>query len=828
MNSRTGAAVGATMRKARPMLSHWLAGTMLAGAMATGAHAATAAPDAAPAEAAPAPADNSALGEIVVTATHKSESVQKVAISLLALDPAKLEQHQVVSFADFANMLPSVSFSTLGPGRSQPFFRGITAAGGAASTVGTYLNDVPITTAGRLPEVHIYDVERLEALSGPQGTLFGASSMAGTIRIITNKAKLGVFDAGVDVQINKFGRGAGGEVVEGFINLPITSKIAVRLVGFQRHDGGYISNPYSTLTYSYTGYVTNNAAIAGKNVNPVDEYGARATATIALSDDWTITPEFTYQYLDAEGSFNYDPRIGDLLVHDFRPTNDKDSWYQAALSIHGKIGDFDLVSATGYFGRKVRNASDYTYYSVTYDQLAKANPSSYGQYSKFLDKNGNVIDPTQQYNSLIKQQKFTQEVRLSVPKSWPFELTVGGFYQFQKSENNGDYYIQGLGQATGTGAWAGFSPALNTPLNPDVLYLVESNVHYKDGAAFAEGSYNLTSKLKLTGGIRYFISDDGTVGFGGEWPQASKAGCWNANPAVIYGKFNDNPRLSCINTTPSFHQTGQTHKLSATWQVTPDKMIYATYSTGFRPGGGNRTPRPNYKADTLSNYEIGFKTRWGNVFRLNGAFYYEKWSDMQFGVVVPNTQGSTLTLNAGEARVYGTEIDGELRLGGLALTMSGAYNDAALAKDICNLDAGNHYYTQLTSCPTPDLVAAPKGTRLPRQPRLKTQTTARYNFKVGSLESFVQGTVFWQTSSTSDVLALNDALLGDTAGFASVDFSAGIKKDKWNLEAFIQNAFDERGILSKNTFCSIQLCANSSRSYPIKPQFFGLKASVRY
>jgi outer membrane receptor protein involved in Fe transport len=201
---------------------------------------------------------------------------------------------------------------------------------------------------------------------------------------------------------------------------------------------------------------------------------------------------------------------------------------------------------------------------------------------------------------------------------------------------------------------------------------------------------------------------------------------------------------------------------------------------------------------------------------------------MQFGVVVPNTQGSTLTLNAGAARVYGTEVDAEWRLGNLSLTASGAYNDAALSKDICALDASNHYYTQLASCPTPDLVAAPKGTRLPRQPRLKMQSTARYNFQMGGLDSFVQGTMFYQTSSTSDVLALNDKLLGDTAGFATFDFSAGFKKEKWAIEAFIQNAFDNRGILSKNTFCSIQLCANSSRSYPIKPQFFGLKIGYKY
>jgi len=211
-------------------------------------------PVAALAQSAPAPApapdaaaaDNGTggLGEIVVTATRKAESVQKVPISIQALGQEKLEQHQVSTFADYAGMLPSVSFSGLGPGQSEVYFRGIAVDGGALSTSGTYLDDVPISAPSRMPEVHIYDIERVEALSGPQGTLYGAGSLAGTLRIITNKAKIDKFEAGTDVQVDAYGKGAAGAMVEGFVNIPVNEHIAVRMMGFYDHEGGYIDNTH--------------------------------------------------------------------------------------------------------------------------------------------------------------------------------------------------------------------------------------------------------------------------------------------------------------------------------------------------------------------------------------------------------------------------------------------------------------------------------------------------------------------------------------------------------------------------------------------------------
>jgi len=774
-------------------------------------------------EAAPAAADAPGLGDIVVTATRKSESLQKVAISLQALSPDKLSQQHVSGFADFANMLPSVSFSSEGPGRSEPYFRGIAVGGGQAATVGVYLDDIPITTAGKMPEVHVYDVERVEALSGPQGTLFGSSSLAGTLRIITAKAKIGKFEAGYDLDLNKFGKGQPGGSAEGFVNIPVSDALAIRLVGYYQHDGGYIDNTPGTYNYQSVNYTLTNKDMVAKDFNWADQYGGRATALIKLGDNWTVTPSFTYQYLDARGPFNYDPRVGDLAVHDYSQTYNKDSWYQASLTIQGKIGDFDVVSATGYFHRKIRNANDYTYYSVTYDGLVASGQAG-SEYTNFTDSKGNTLNPTQSYYGERRQRKFTQELRVSVPKSWPFALTLGGFYQFQKNSTDDNYYIPGLSTATNS---LGYSPALASINMRDAYYLVETDTHFKDGALFAEGNYELVHNVKLTGGLRYFIADNGTYGFNGTQGTAQAMGCWD--DAAIYNKFIHPTRLSCISTAPKFHQTGETHKLSLSWQVTPAKMVYATYSTGFRPGGGNvLAGAAPYKADTLSNFELGFKTTWGRNFRINGAFYYEQWKGVQYEVVPIGFQGQGVTLNAGDARVFGVELDTEWRpVTGLTLSASGAYNDAALSSNFCSLDPATRV-TQYTSCSAPDTIAAAKGTRLPRQPRLKLQSSARYEFGLAGKDAFVQGTLFYQTSSTSDLDTQNNIWLGNTSGFASFDFSAGVKVHGVSLEAYIQNAFDQRGILSKNTFCNIQYCHDSSRSYPIKPQIFGIKASQRF
>ena len=360
---------------------------------------------------------------------------------------------------------------------------------------------------------------------------------------------------------------------------------------------------------------------------------------------------------------------------------------------------------------------------------------------------------------------------------------------------------------------------------------------------FAEGSYDITDKLKVLGGIRYYQSSNNTRGFDGLWTSAVAAGCWNTAPGAVYNLFIHPSRLSCINTNEAFHQNGETHKLGAQYQFNPSKMLYATYSTGFRPGGGNQIPTAQpYHADTLINLELGWKTRWGRSFRWNGAIYTELWKGIQYNVTPQGYQGNFVSVNAGNARVKGLESDFEYKpFAALTLSGSGSYNDAKLVTNFCDLVSSTdltplpscsvlNTYSQINGVPEESggNAAALKGTRLPRQPRFKGNVSARYEFDVRKTRSFFEAQVFHQSGSTSNLNAYYDQLLGDTSGFTTVNFSAGAQVDKVSIEGFINNAFDSRGILFKNTFCNIQYCANSSRSYPVKPQYFGLKIAYRY
>ena len=895
-----------TMRSAR-RLKHGRAlclTTILAGLalpVAAGAQVIAAATPLAPATAdpAPAPADpGDGLGDIVVTATRTAESIQRVPISIQALSASMLEQRQVKGLSDFAALLPSVSFAGLGPGRNTVYFRGIVLAGGNYASVGYYLDDIPVTGAGTgtaPPDIHVYDMERIEALSGPQGTLYGAGSLAGTIRFITNKPKLDRFEFGYDVEGNKFGDGNYGGQIESYLNLPVTSTIALRAVGFYRRDGGYIDNRpnngrfndgrSSTLTLGddnpATSYTLDNSAIAKKNYNPVKEYGGRLQALWEIAPDWSVLAGVTAQRQIAKGYFGYDPRVGDLEVHDYDTTRQDDKWYQAQLTIKGHIGDFDLVSSTGYFQRKTVLRNDYTYYTVTYDGFGPG----YENYLQFFDKSGctgsgatlkcnTLLNPTQYYHAVTNRQKFTQEVRLSTPKSWPFDVTVGGFYQRQKQENNGFYAIHGLDQIVGytqsgggDSNTAGFgipvqnggTMVLGSPaVKQDGFYIVEQNQLYHDEAVFAEGHYNITPKLKLTGGIRYFWTSSQTVGFAGVAGSARNTVTSLYVPTGTYGCPVPLPaqRLQCLNSNFAaadqvgrYKEHGETHKVALNWQFTPSKMVYVNYSTGFRPGGFNRPLRirnvgvatvPPYKSETLTNYEIGFKTSWNNIFRFNASIYREDWNNIQYSVVVSGAQGAGITGNAGKARVYGTEFDADLRLGKITLSTAGAYNNAKLKGNFCNFafDPTALTISQLSSCTvgafvtgsSPPIleVAAADGTRLPRQPRFKGTSSIRYDTVFGDYRSYLQGAALYQTGATQDLNVYDNGLLGNTKGFTTFDFSGGLSRDNWTLTLFIQNAFDRRGQLTKNTFCSITFCSGSSRTFIVKPQFFGIRWGQKF
>lgn len=332
---------------------------------------------------------DSAYGEIIVTAQKRSENLQNVPISIQALTTKKLDELNVASFDDYAAQLPSVTFQALGgtPGTNVIYMRGVASGGdgnhsGSLPSVGVYLDEQPVTTIGGNLDVHIYDIARIESLSGPQGTLYGASSEAGTIRIITNKPDTSGFYGRVDSEVNTVKHGGTGAKLEGMLNIPLSENAALRVVGYYEHDAGYIDNVYGTRTFCGTttydgdgnvngclldGISVNNAAYVKKHINSTDIYGGRAALKVDLDANWTVTPSFMYQQTKSHGSYGFDPSVGDLEYQHFYPDYRDDHFWQAALTIEGKLGNWDLTSATAYLDRRDLSLNDYTDYAEAYD-----------------------------------------------------------------------------------------------------------------------------------------------------------------------------------------------------------------------------------------------------------------------------------------------------------------------------------------------------------------------------------------------------------------------------------------------------------------------------
>ena len=311
----------------------------------------------------PAAAQQDADGEvIVVTATKRAENLQDVPIAITAITTKSLDDLQVNQFDDYARLVPSLSSksgggggSSDGPGTNNVYFRGVASgenANHSASlpSVGTYLDEQPITTIGGALDIHIFDIARVEALAGPQGTLYGASSQAGTVRIITNKPDFSGTYGAANLELNTVAHGDWGYNGEAFVNFPLSTNIAARIVGWYRHDAGYIDNIRGQLVmdeyvYEYdeetetggpvlTGgtNILDNADLAEDDYNDVDTYGARAALRIDLNDNWTITPQIVGQVTKANGSFAEERGLGDLETMQFNPEKVKDKWLQAALT----------------------------------------------------------------------------------------------------------------------------------------------------------------------------------------------------------------------------------------------------------------------------------------------------------------------------------------------------------------------------------------------------------------------------------------------------------------------------------------------------------------
>jgi outer membrane receptor protein involved in Fe transport len=753
------------------------------------------------------------LDEIIITAQKREENLQTAPIAVQALGNTALEELNITDYNDLAKFLPNVSFRSPSPGFSQVYIRGVSSGensnhSASLPTVGVSLDEQPITTITGALDIHAYDLARVEVLAGPQGTLYGASSEAGTVRIITNKPSTAGFEAGYDIEANTITDGGNGGSLEGFVNIPLDERAAVRIVAWAQHDGGYIDNINAPRTYPTSGAVEVNPN-PEEDYNEVDTYGLRAALKIDIDENWSVTPSVMTQKQDTEGVFGYDRTLGETNVAHAFPENSNDSWAQAALTVQGLIGNFDVVYTTAYLHRDVYGQQDYADYSYWYDVL-----SGYGIY--FYDNVADFINPAQRINYRDGYRKTSHELRLSSPAEHRLRFVGGLFFQEQTHDIEQRYIVDGLGDALEVTGW------------PDTVWLTEQQRIDKDSAIFGELSFDLTDALTLTAGVRGFHADNalkGYFGFGAGFAFASVAGeafCFAPTPVV--------PGGPCTNLDKSVEESGSTHRLNVNYTFDDDHLIYFTYSTGFRPGGINRRGSlPPYDSDELTNYEIGWKTQWfDDRLRFNGAVFYQEWADFQYSLL--GAQGLTEIQNAGNAEIKG--IEGQLNWAVtdvFTLNGSAIYQKGETTTDLCEVgDDGDPDTVDLPDCVNANI--SPAGTRLPASPEFKANLTGRFDWMWGDWETFAQLAVVYQGDVTNDLRTEEQALMGTIDAYTLADLSAGVERDGLRFSVYVNNLTDELAEFYRYAECATSVCASNGQTYSViaQPRTFGIRVGQSF
>jgi iron complex outermembrane receptor protein len=819
-------------------------------------------------------AETATLEEVIVTAQKRTENLQDVPISIQTLGTEKLEELHINNIDDYVKYLSGVTTvkglgqGGNGIGTTHMYMRGVVSGqdgnhSASQPSVGTYFDEQPVTTIDGTIDIHVYDIARVEVLEGPQGTLYGASSEAGTIRIITNKPDPTKFSAAYDIGGNSIYHGGYGSTVEGYVNLPLSPVAAIRIVGWDEHDGGFINNVAGTnaaagiidgvRTFPTSGTTLNNAASVSKDYNTSETKGGRVALKLDIGDHWTVTPTFMGQGIAGKGFFGYDPAVGDLQLVHSGPENTQDSFTQAALTIEGKVSDFDIVYAGGWLVRNTHSIADYSDYSYFYDKY-------FGSGVLWNNSAGKEIEPQEFVITTGHYTKWSNELRVSTPQQYAVKATVGVFAQRQVHEIWEDYVLPGLDGNPYVYNPQGLAQSLSMPgLNNNTIWLTDEERVDRDQAAFGQATWDIDSSWSLTGGLRFYKYQNSLQGFYG-YSANYQAETLAAYGTAFYpgqdicgppGGTGGQPTYQpfhfapCTDLNQTVDGSGHTERLTLNYKFDPDRMFYATYSTGFRPGGVNRVYDPAinaifppYQADQLKNYELGWKTQWdGRRLRWNGAIFLEDWNNFQFLYLGPNSV--TVVQNAASAQIKGLETEVEWAAGGgLLLTGGATFLHAVTTANYCGPQATIPGTTQLsTNCPNqvnkyavgsaPNGPEAPSGTRLPVAPKVKLNLVARETFPVGDWEGFVQGSGMYQTSTTPLLRLIDQQTIGDMPAYALFDLSGGVQKNGLMGQLYVSNVFDKRAQLTRFVECATTTC-NQPYIIPTQPRTIGIKFGQKF
>ena len=719
--------------------------------------------------------DDMMIEEVIVSAQKKSENLQNVPISVTTLSADELDSLNIKDFADYVLQLPAASAVQRRPGQGQIFMRGISDGGNVNQSlqgpaVAIYLDESPVTMIGDNLDVHVYDIERVESLTGPQGTLYGAASQAGNLKIITKKPS-SEFDSGFNLSAESTRGGDGSTMVEGFVNIPLSQNAALRFVGFNDRDGGFIDSVNDSITYPVSGITRSNEVFVEDNFNDAVKDGYRAALRVDLSENWKLDVNYMGQETSTNGVWDHNPdELGEYNVSRFYDDKTHDEWTRFSATVTGDLGFADLTFTTSSLERDFEVLSDYSHYSI--DGYVEGYYTCYEYYF------GPCVDPSIQFENDTHQEYDTTEVRLSSKEGEKFNWIIGAFQTENVTEYDSQWHVPAI------------NPAAAVPGSDDLYYQTDQVRAEDESAVFGELYYQINDKMELTLGHRKFDNETTLKGFVGTvfWPNYILGSSTRSDN--VNSKYDGSDSIS---------------KINLSYQVDNNSMLYITRSEGYRPGGANRTSQlgATYDADFLTSTEFGFKSiSMDGRLRLNGAMYQMDWDDIQLGWFDSSISLLGLVDNIGKANSNGFEIDAKYILSDTVTVAVGYANNEAVLKEDYVLRG---------------VVEAKDGQDLPFTPDTKYNVTV--NVDTGDTSSLQFNYVY--VDEMWNDLFYDDREMQDSYGIANLSFTTQVGENS-TMQIYMDNIFDEVAQLYINSE-DIQRLTTVNR-----PTTVGVKFSWNY
>jgi iron complex outermembrane receptor protein len=762
------------------------------------------------------PASGGGLQEVVVTARKVEENLQTVPISIDVYTQKDLSNLAITNMDDYLQKVPSISYISTGPGTQLFVMRGVSDGSNPnyanTSSTGFFVDDMSMSYGGAQPDLHLYDIERIEILNGPQGTTYGAGAMSGAIRYITNKPDVKDFSAGVDLDGGKIHGGQNNQTYEGFVNIPVIPGIlGFRASVFSVDNGGFIDNQLVTRTW-VNGAVSNNAEWAGNDYNRENIEGGRAALKAVFSEGWSALLTYAFQRQHTNGAWDEDPTLAPRTVERFGPESNLFESNMVDFHVDGDVGIGDLVYAGTYWNQERRQWDEYSQYEQNFNEGAPGGgfPGTQEGYTCLNDPYYGTgpytgCKPALQYYSYnIDPQRWSNELRLSSKAGGRWHWLAGLYWERTTDHNyNNTYYMPGLQYQGAAFQKTLASYYLTQPtLPPGVWYTYTETSWILQTTEFANINFDVTDKLNVEAGVVHFHDSE-------------------AYDTPILG-------FAYAPNTPSYF-TSSSHKVDGkagvSYRFTDHVMMYADWAQGFRPGGSNSglPSGPDgcyasgvpqlYNPDTLNNYEIGWKTTsLENRLLWNGAAYYMDWKDLQAliynALVCPS---SSYNINVGQARIYGAESNIDYRItDDLTLQASVDYTQASVTSTVT--PAYQNYV----------------GERLPFAPYFSWSWNARYEHP---LQQNLRGYLQFDMAHKGDMyngLNPNDPNTGLPRilqpSYTLMNLRLGLNppNERWLAEFYITNLTDKNAIVYSNT-------GNYDlRETTNEPRVFGIRVNYRF